>query len=108
MERLFEYGKQYDNGADFFKLGGDSCMALTPNAAIEVCQEASKQKRYVWIVEGGHWLNPGYQPDGSTRWDARSELEKTGDFAKNNQIAVQNIKEDVSMGYNAFMITLSK
>lgn len=108
VQKLFDYGKQYNNGSDFFELEGDSCMALTAKAAIEVCEEASERKRFVWIVEGGHWLNPGYRPDSSTRWDARTELEKSGEFQKNNDIAIENIKEDAAMGYSAFMITLSK
>ena len=43
-----------ENGKDFFDLNGDSVMALTPKAAKEVCEEATKSRRFVWIVEGGH------------------------------------------------------
>ncbi|WP_245956876.1 colicin transporter [Edaphovirga cremea] len=98
----------YNNGEDFFKLNGSSVMALTPKAAKEVCIEASKREKFVYIVEGGHWMNPGFRPDGSTRWDARQDFEQSGKFKENNDAALKNIEEDVTFGITAFMITLSK
>ncbi|MCV9880644.1 colicin transporter [Brenneria izbisi] len=76
----------YDNGNDFFKFKGDSVMVLTPKAAKEVCAEATKRNKFVWIVEGGHWLSPGYRPDSATRWDARPELEKANKIKENNEL----------------------
>lgn len=104
----FDKKKIYDSGADFFSLGGDSIMALTPKAAKEVCREATKRNKFIWIIEGGHWMKPGFRPDSSTRWDSRPELEKSGKFKENNDAAEKNISEDVSLGYDAFMITLSR
>jgi hypothetical protein len=53
-------------------------------------------------------MNPRFRPDGSTRWDARQEFERTGNFKENNEAAVKNIDDDVSLGINTFMITLSR
>lgn len=33
----------FDNGKAFFELGGNAIMKLSPRAAIEVCQEATKR-----------------------------------------------------------------
>ncbi|WP_211475699.1 hypothetical protein [Commensalibacter intestini] len=51
-------------------------MILTPNAAIEVCQEAIKQN--LWIlgvgVDAGHWFNPGFRPDSWMSWDRKKHF----------------------------------
>lgn len=39
-------------------------MKLTPNAAIEVCQESIKQNLWILGVDAGHWFNPGFRHDG--------------------------------------------
>lgn len=108
FEMSLDKTKIYDSSADFFSLGGDSVMALTPKAAKEVCREATERKKFVWIIEGGHWMKPGFRPDSSTRWDARPELEKAAKIKENNDMAEKNISEDESLGYDAFMITLSR
>lgn len=76
--RLFKHDILYEKGEDFFRLRGNCCMILTPNAAIEVCQEAIKQN--LWIlgvgvgVDAGHWFNPGFRPDSWMSWDRKKHF----------------------------------
>ncbi|KMN61418.1 colicin transporter [Leclercia sp. LK8] len=81
-------------------------MVLTPKAAKEVCNIATRKGVFVGIVEGGHWKDPGFQPDMSRRWDSKTKLEQEGNFKRNNELAIENIDEDISDGYTAFLITL--
>ncbi|MRT56604.1 colicin transporter [Enterobacteriaceae bacterium RIT693] len=80
-------------------------MKLSPKAAIEVCEEATRRGVFVGIVEAGHWYNPGFQPDMSTRWDSL-KFYKDIDIKLNNDIAIENINGDVTDGYTAFLITV--
>ncbi len=96
----------YNDGSDFFKLGGNNIMKLTPKAAKEVCVEATNRKVFIGRIEGGHWMNPGFRPDMNTFWDSKTDLESAGDFKANNELAIQNINDDESEGYNAFIITI--
>ncbi|HIE5372702.1 TPA: hypothetical protein ACXNPU_000508 [Proteus mirabilis] len=52
-KKLFDYNVLYNNGEEFFKLKGNACMYLSPKAAIEVCQEATK--RNLWIFRYRWW-----------------------------------------------------
>ncbi|AIA70832.1 colicin immunity protein [Pectobacterium atrosepticum SCRI1043] len=81
-------------------------MKLSPKAAIEVCQEATKRNLPIGMIEGGHWLNPGFQPDGNTRWDGFDKLTDKSEIKKSNDNAIENINDDSSKGYNAFIITI--
>lgn len=102
----FERGQLYENGEDFFLLNGNSAMKLSPKAAAEVCKEATKRELFVGRIEAGYWRNPGFQPDSSTTWDSKTELESMGDFKQNNDLALENISDDAEEGYTAFLITI--
>lgn len=106
--KLFNYDILYEKGEDFFLLRGNCYMRLTPNAAIEVCQEAIKQNLWILGVDAGHWFNPGFRPDGWMSWDRKKELFNQGKLIENNQLAIENIKEDEAAGYTAFIVTISK
>ena len=54
-KKLFDYNVLYNNGEEFFKLKGNACMYLSPKAAIEVCQEATKRNLWISGIDGGHW-----------------------------------------------------
>ena len=105
-KKLFNHGILYNNGADFFKLKGNASMKLSPKAAVEVCQEATKQKLWVLGVDGGHWFNPGFRPDGEASWFGKTKLFKENKLAENNQLAIDSIKEDSADGYTAFIVTI--
>ncbi|MCW2484844.1 colicin transporter [Candidatus Symbiopectobacterium sp. NZEC127] len=81
-------------------------MKLSPTAAIEVCEEATKRNLSIGMIEGGHWLNPGFRPDMHTRWDGFDRLTDKNEIQKNNNNAIENIKEDAAKGYDAFIITI--
>jgi len=59
----------------------------------------------VGIVEGGHWRNPGFQPDAHTRWESMKYYKDT-ELKKSNDLAIENINDDVADGYTAFLVTL--
>lgn len=107
-KKLFDHGVLYDKGEDFFKLKGNASMKLSPKAAIEVCQEATKRNLSVFGVDGGHWFNPGFRPDGSASWSGKTKLLNENKVYKNNQLVIDNIKEDAADGYTAFLVTISK
>lgn len=106
--KSFTYNDLFDEGAAFFDMNGNATMVLTAKAAKEVCAEATNRGRFIGIVEGGYWHNPGFQPDMSRRWDSKTRLEQEGNFKRNNELAIENIDEDASEGYTAFLITLIK
>lgn len=106
--KLFRQDTLYHEGAKFFELKGDSCMALSPHAAREICEEATLKGFFVGTVEGGHRHNPGFQPDSNTRWDSLRYYQADADLKANNDRAIENINDDASEGYTAFLITLIK
>lgn len=106
--KLFKHNILYEKGEDFFLLKGNACMKLTPNAAIEVCQEAMKQNLWILGIDAGHWLNPGFRPDSWMSWDHKQQLFNQEKLVENNQLAIENIKEDEAAGYTAFIVTISK
>lgn len=105
-KKLFDYNVLYNNGEEFFKLKGNACMYLSPKAAIEVCQEATKRNLWISGIDGGHWLNPGFRPDGSASWSGKTKLFNENKISENNQLAIENIREDAAAGYTAFIVTL--
>lgn len=106
--KLFEPGTLYDNAESFFNLNGDSSMKLSPQAAKEVCKEATKRGYFIGIIEGGYWRNPGFQPDMSTRWESIKYHNEHTNHEENNELAIANINEDIDSGHTAFLITLMK
>ena len=105
-EKLFSHRTLYDNGEAFFRLKGNASMKLSPKAAIEVCEEATRRGIFISVIEAGYWHNPGFQPDMHHRWDSKTRLEREGNFKRNNELAIENIDEDTSEGYTAFIITI--
>ncbi len=105
-KKLFDHSTLYVKGDDFFKLKGNASMKLSPKAAIEVCQEATKRKVYILGVDGGHWFSPGFRPDGSASWSGKTTLINQGKLLENNNLAIENIKEDEAAGYTAFIVTI--
>lgn len=106
-KKLFDHGVLYNKGDDFFKLDGNASMKLSPKAAIEVCQEATKRNLWILGIDGGHWLNPGFRPDGETSWTYNKPDDYQSKIYNNSKLAIENIKDDSAAGYNAFIVTLS-
>ena len=102
----FTYNDIFNDGVTFFERNGNATMVLTPKAAKEVCEEATKRGIFIGTVEGGHWRNPGFQPDMTTRWDSMRHYRDDTDLKANNDRAIDNINDDISEGYTAFLITL--
>ncbi|MEK8099243.1 colicin transporter [Morganella morganii] len=106
MEKKLNPRGFFDNGKAFFELGGNAIMKLSPKAAIEVCQEAAKRNLWILGVDGGHWLNPGFRPDGTTSWTYNNPDDYQSKLAENNKLAIENIRDDEAAGYTAFIVTL--
>ncbi len=106
-EKLFDHGVLYNNGEDFFKLKGNASMKLSPKAAIEVCQEAAKRNLWISGIDGGHWFNPGFRPDGDVSWTYNKPNNYKSKLTENNKLAIENIKDDEAAGYTAFLVTIS-
>ncbi|MEJ5114282.1 colicin transporter [Erwinia billingiae] len=102
----FEPHVLYDTGADFFELNGNSTMKFTPKGAKELCEEATKRNIFIGRIECGNWSVSGFCPDGNMTWDSKSDLVAAGKIKENNDLAIENINEDASEGYNAFLFTL--
>lgn len=105
-EALFRQDILFEDGAKFFELDGDARMKLSPKAATEVCEEATRRGIFIGAIEGGHWLNPGFKPDMNTNWDSLKYYQADANLKTNNDRAIENINDDASEGYTAFIITL--
>lgn len=105
--REFTYNDIFDNSNAFFEKKGSSIMVLTAKAAIEVCQEATKRNLWVLGFDGGHWLSPGFRPDGWASWSAKTDLINNNKLAENNQLAIESIQEESVDGYTAFLVTVT-
>lgn len=105
--RGFTYNDIFDSKEAFFEKKGSSVMVLTPKAAIEVCQEAIRLNLWILGVDGGYWRNPGFQIDGTTSWSCKTKLREQNKLSENNQLAIDNIKDDAASGYTAFLVTIS-
>lgn len=105
--RTYTYNDIFYSSKFFFEKNGSSTMVLTAQAAIAVCREAEKRNLWVLGVDGGHWMNPGFRPDGNTSWSCKKWLVEEGKLVENNQLAIENIKSDEAEGYTAFLVTVS-
>lgn len=105
-DKSFERGTLYDNGADYFELNGNSAMKFSAKGAKELCEEATKRNVFISRIEGGHWSDSRFRPDSTTTWDSKSDLEAAGKVKENNDLAIENIDDDASEGFNAFLITI--
>ncbi|WP_229921288.1 colicin transporter [Rahnella victoriana] len=105
--KLLDHEVLYVHGEDFFKLNGNASMKLSPKAAIEVCHEAAKKNLWVLGIDGGHWMNPGFQIDGAASWTYNKPDDYQSKLSENIKLAIENIKSDETEGYTAFLVTLS-
>ena len=99
-----DYGKIYESPSDFFELKGSVTMQLSPAAAIEVCRMAAAHRLVVARIEGGIWLNPGFESRLDCIWDGADPPLDTAAAHANNLLAIQFIenKRDV---HDVFILT---
>jgi hypothetical protein len=78
----------YSSHTDFFALGGSVVMRLSPEAAKHVCLNAATNGLVVARIEGGFWLNPGFESRLDCIWDgADPPLSQTAAHSNNLQAA---------------------
>ena len=93
----------YNSPSDFFDLGGNCVMTLSPRAAIGVCEKLSEQNVPVGRIEGGLWSEAGFEARLDCIWDSPDSL-SGADFAEINNKAAEFIAAELGK-HNAFIIT---
>lgn len=99
-----ERGKRYEQASDFFSLNGSVTMRLSPDAAIEVCGSAAAHGLVVARIEGGIWLNPGFESRLDCIWDGADPPLDTAAAHANNVLAIQFI-ESKRKFHDVFILT---
>jgi hypothetical protein len=101
----FDRRKLYDTAEDFFKLGGNAAMILTPTAAIKVCLSASTRGLLVARIEGGLWHHPGFEARLDCIWDGVDPPVDSVTSTRNDFAAAEFVREESSM-HDCFVVTV--
>lgn len=96
--------RRYENASDFFDLRGSVAMRLSPDAAIEVCRDAAHRGFVIVRVEGGIWLNPGFESRLDCIWDGVDPPLDTAAAHANNLLAAQFIESRRDI-HDVFILT---
>jgi hypothetical protein len=84
--------RRYDVASEFFDLDGHAWMLLSPQAAIEVCEQASHRGLVVARVEGGIWHAGLFEPRIDCIWDGADPPIDVEAAAVNNARAADFIR----------------
>lgn len=101
---MIDRGQLYSSHADFFALGGSVVMRLSPDAARDVCLQAAEHGLVVARIEGGFWLNPGFESRLDCIWDGADPPLSRADAHLNNLEAAAFIDEKAH-NHSAFILT---
>ena len=94
----------YDSPDDFFSLMGSVSMRLSPKAAVAVCERAAPQGLIVARIEGGIWLDPGFESRLDCIWDGADPPLSQSEAHANNLKAAEFIQEQAVV-HSAFILT---
>lgn len=97
-------GKLFENAEDFFLHEGNYVMKLTPQAAIDVCNQLLQRGEMVVKIEGGIWHNPGFESRVDCIWDGIDPPISAAEAAPNNDRAAEFIAEEGN-AHSAFILT---
>jgi hypothetical protein len=89
---------------DFFGLNGSVVMRLSPDAAIGVCERAASERVVISRIEGGIWLNPGFESRLDCIWDGADPPLAQEAAHTNNLLALDFIKSQAAT-HSAFILT---
>jgi hypothetical protein len=96
--------RRYESANDFYVLDGSACMRLTPPAAIDVCLQAAQHELIVFRIEGGFWLNPGFESRLDCIWESADPPMDVPRAEANGRNAAEFIRE-MSDEHDVFIIT---
>ena len=94
----------YESPNDFFDLQGSVVMRLSPQAAIGVCARAAAEGLVVARIEGGIWLNPGFESRLDCIWDGADPPLTEAAAHTNNLLAAKFIQDQAGV-HSAFILT---
>ncbi|MDR2154224.1 MAG: colicin immunity protein [Burkholderiaceae bacterium] len=99
--------RRYDSSDDFFLLEGSIVMKLTADAAIAICEQASRRGYVITRIEGGIWHFPGFEARLDCIWDGVDLPVGIRAAEKNNLAAIEFIRSERKM-HDVFIVTSPK
>lgn len=101
---MTDRSRLYKSPDDFFGLDGSVVMRLSPEAAIGVCERAASEGVVVSRIEGGIWLNPGFESRLDCIWDGADPPLTQASAHTNNLLALEFIQTQAA-AHSAFILT---
>ena len=101
---MTDRSRLYESPDEFFVLDGSVVMRLSPEAAIGVCERAASEGIVVSRIEGGIWLNPGFESRLDCIWDGSPPPLTQTAAHTNNLLAVGFIQAQAAV-HSAFILT---
>jgi hypothetical protein len=100
-------GELYSSSRNFYELGGNHVMFLTPEAALEVCRTAGAMNLIAVSVEGGIWHNPGFESRHDCILGTTAEaIRRLPNVFSMNELAAEFISEEAKLGHDVFILSL--
>jgi len=99
--------KVYKSADQFFANGASCVMKLSPDAAIEVCEEACHHDLLIGKIEGGISHSQGVEARLDCTWDGKMPPLDSASLRINNQEAADFINLEREP-HDAFVITALK
>src|SRR5664279_1956617 len=96
----------FNSATEFFNLGCNCAMKLSPFAAIGVCERAAEKGFVIARVEGGLWHSQGFEARLDCIWDGTDPPLDPGEAHQNNLSAANFIRKE-SVAHHAFVLTVS-
>jgi Colicin-E5 Imm protein len=87
------YKKLSSDIEDFFCSAGRNSIRLSTSAAIAVCEQAADHGLLILGIEGGFWLNPGFEARHDSLWSGKSDVLDQTQLRDNNMEAASFVKE---------------
>lgn len=99
-----DISRRYSQAKHFFELEGSVVMKLTADAAIDVCNTASRHGLMVVRIEGGFWHDPKFEARLDCIWDGMDPPVTLAQAKKNNQQAADFIRKKSDI-HDVFILT---
>lgn len=97
-------GTLYTEEQDFYALEGNIVTLLVPKAAEAVCRSATAHGLVVARIEGGFWLDPGFEARRDCIWDGVDPPISVEAAVANNEMAAEYIERHGKV-HGAFVLT---
>lgn len=110
-----DHNKLHDNEMEFFRRNDRNTLRLSGITAIAACEQAAKQGFSIGRIEGGHWLNPGFESRLDSIWTNKAAPVSQDDVHEDNLKAAEFISEKMRNSseselppVNAFILSARK